>query len=82
MKKYYLKEDVEFERLEKFDYLEYNKEESDIKYFKFNGLVIIRVFKDRHIDIQKPIGKEFMIIDIKNMIKDLIKTNLVEERDE
>lgn len=85
MKKYYLKEDVDFETLEKFDYLKWNDNKSDIKYFKFNDLDIIgiiRVFKDRYIEIQKPIGKEFLIIDIKNLIQDLLLAGLVEERDE
>lgn len=75
MKKYYLKEDVEFERLKEFGF---EKNDYDDDWSNYNPYIhkIIIIF----IETRKIIFDECKYCNL--ILQDLIKSNLVEERDE
>lgn len=74
-----IKDNVDLKELEKFGYTKHNKETAMVDYYKITDFLAIQIFKDKTIHIQKPIGLEFMVVDVKNIISDLIDAYLVEE---
>ena len=74
-----IKDDVDLKELEKRGYTKHNKETALVDYYKRTDVLLIQIFKDKTIHIQKPIGLEFMVVEVKNVISDLIDANLVEE---
>ena len=77
-----IKEGIDLKELEKFGYMNWDKENAKIIYFKFVPVnsMIIEIFKDRTIDFQLPLGSFLKREDIKieTFIDDLIKADMVE----
>ena len=84
--KWKLKDNIQFEELEKYGYMSWEKEDAEVRYFKLipiNGLLIV-ILKDRIIDYQLPLFSLIKQEDIKieTFIEDLIKADLVEKVDD
>ena len=81
-----IKDNVDLKELEKFGYMEWDKEEAIICYFKFVTInqMIIEIHKNRIIDFQLPLGSIIRREDIKleTFIDDLIKADLVEKAED
>lgn len=81
-----IKDNVDLKELENYGYMEWGKEDADVRYFKLipiNGLLIV-ILKDRIIDYQLPLFSLIKQEDIKieTFIEDLIKADLVEKVDD
>lgn len=77
-----IKDEVDLKELERFYYMQWNKENGEVEYFKLipeNGL-LIQINKDRTIDFQLPIQSLLKKEDIKleKFIDDLIQAGIVE----
>lgn len=81
--KWKLKENIQFEELEKYGYMSWEKEDAEVRYFKLIPMnrLLIEVHKSRVIDYQLPLFSIVKKEDIKieTFIQDLIKANLVEK---
>lgn len=77
-----IKDEVDLKELERFYYMQWDKENGEVEYFKLipeNGL-LIQINKDRTIDFQLPIQSLLKKEDIKleKFIDDLIQAGIVE----
>lgn len=76
-----VKEGIKLEELEKYGFMDWDKEGAEVIYFKFinANAMIIQVMKDRRIEFQLPIGSIIKREDIKieRFIEDLITAGIV-----
>ena len=84
--KWKLKKNIQFEELEKYGYMSWEKEDAEVRYFKLIPMnrLLIEVHKNRVIDYQLPLFSIVKKEDIKieTFIEDLIKADLVEKVDD
>ena len=74
-------EGISLEELEKYGFMDWNKEGAEVIYFKFipiNGMMIL-ILRDRSIDFELPVGSiiERSHIKIESFIEDLIQAGIV-----
>lgn len=79
-----IKDNVDLKELEKYGYEKHRKEGAIVDYYKFSPIGIIRILKDRIIDIQFPFYSSIPpgLIKIESFISDLIQDGLVEKVEE
>ena len=84
--KWKLKDNIQFEELEKYGYMSWEKEDAEVRYFKLIPMnrLLIEVHKNRNIEYQMPLFSVIKEenIKIETFIQDLIQADLVEKVDD